>query len=222
MEINGTIGTERSPNREGTGSILAEKAAATDGARERLLKAATEVFNRKGYAAASVSEIVADAGVTKPVLYYYFANKEGIYREIMETAFALFDEVLDRDYAHCPTVREKITALFDDVVDLFRRHLPVVRLFHAIYYGPPQGVPFIDFHAKHIKWNRVILDRVEEGVRRGEFLPLDPLDMTQALMAAVIYRLDLLLCPEIENYPMPDHRRLLDIVFRGILPPGRV
>jgi len=31
-----------------------------------------------------VREIVAAAGVTKPVLYYYFRNKEGIYLELMQ------------------------------------------------------------------------------------------------------------------------------------------
>lgn len=221
MGNKGTLGKEGPSNREERGDVLQEKASVPDGARERLLKAATEVFNRKGYAAALVSEIVAEAGVTKPVLYYYFKHKEGIYREIMETAFTLFDEVLDREYPHCPTLREKLLALFDDVVELFRRHLPVVRLFHAIYYGPPQGAPFIDFHAKHMKWHRVVQARVEEGIRLGEFLPLDPLDTSQALMSAVIFCLDMLLCPEIEHFPFPDHRRLLEIVFRGILAPAR-
>ena len=46
--------------------------------RSRLLHAAVEIFERKGYAAASVREIVAHAGVTKPALYYHFRSKEGI------------------------------------------------------------------------------------------------------------------------------------------------
>ncbi|MFZ2948198.1 MAG: helix-turn-helix domain-containing protein [Desulfuromonadaceae bacterium] len=38
--------------------------------RERLLTAALTIFNTKGYAAASVREIVVAAGVTKPAIYY--------------------------------------------------------------------------------------------------------------------------------------------------------
>ena len=53
------------------------------GARQRLLDAAAELFNGKGYAATTVREIVKAAGVTKPVLYYYFKNKEGIFLELM-------------------------------------------------------------------------------------------------------------------------------------------
>ena len=44
-------------------------------ARERLLSGATELFASKGYAATTVREIVERAGVTKPVLYYYFRSK---------------------------------------------------------------------------------------------------------------------------------------------------
>ncbi|MEA2040283.1 MAG: TetR/AcrR family transcriptional regulator, partial [Thermodesulfobacteriota bacterium] len=46
--------------------------------RARLLVAGTTIFAEKGYASTTVREIVARAGVSKPVLYYYFKNKEGI------------------------------------------------------------------------------------------------------------------------------------------------
>ncbi|MBW2208934.1 MAG: helix-turn-helix transcriptional regulator, partial [Deltaproteobacteria bacterium] len=49
-------------------------------ARAVLLEAATALFAQKGYAGTSVREIVERAGVTKPVLYYYFENKEGLFR----------------------------------------------------------------------------------------------------------------------------------------------
>ena len=65
------------------------------GARDRLLAAAAEFFSRKGYSATTTREIVASAGVTKPVLYYYFQNKEGIYLELMRRAMAGFEEVVN-------------------------------------------------------------------------------------------------------------------------------
>ena len=48
------------------------------GTRERLLETASHLFAEKGYASTSVREIVARAGVSKPVLYYYFQSKEGL------------------------------------------------------------------------------------------------------------------------------------------------
>lgn len=44
--------------------------------RARILKAAEAVFAEKGFTAAGVEEIAARAGVTKPLIYYYFKGKE--------------------------------------------------------------------------------------------------------------------------------------------------
>ena len=57
--------------------------------REKLHSAAARVFARKGYATATVREIVEMAGVTKPALYYYFGSKEGVYKAILEVWQAL-------------------------------------------------------------------------------------------------------------------------------------
>ena len=54
------------------------------GTRERLLETASHLFAEKGYASTSVREIVARAGVSKPVLYYYFQSKEGLYYALLK------------------------------------------------------------------------------------------------------------------------------------------
>ena len=69
-------------------------AAPQPDARERLLAAALDQFTRRGYAAATVRELCEAAGVTKPVLYYYFKSKEGLYLELMDGAYALFESVV--------------------------------------------------------------------------------------------------------------------------------
>ena len=74
---------------------LKENSAVQDmSIREKLLSCATELFNRKGYVSTTVREIVAEAGVTKPVLYYYFGNKEGIYKELMRPPFVKLEALL--------------------------------------------------------------------------------------------------------------------------------
>ena len=59
-----------------------------------MLKSAASIFSTKGYAATTVREIVASAGVSKPVLYYYFGSKKGIYFELMRGPFEKFDLLL--------------------------------------------------------------------------------------------------------------------------------
>lgn len=46
--------------------------------RRQLLELATELFAERGFAAASMDELAARAGVSKPVIYDQFGSKEGL------------------------------------------------------------------------------------------------------------------------------------------------
>jgi len=53
---------------------------------EQTLGAAHTLFAERGYAAVKMDEIAAAVGVTKPLLYNYFGNKEQLYIACMERA----------------------------------------------------------------------------------------------------------------------------------------
>lgn len=53
---------------------------------EQALEAAHGLFAERGYAAVTMDEIAAAVGVTKPLLYNYFGNKERLYIACMERA----------------------------------------------------------------------------------------------------------------------------------------
>lgn len=61
-----------------------------------IAQAALECFARRGFAAASLDEIAARAGVTKGTLYLYFPNKEALFKEVVRLALvpriAAFEE----------------------------------------------------------------------------------------------------------------------------------
>ncbi|HEY2646956.1 MAG TPA: TetR/AcrR family transcriptional regulator [Candidatus Acidoferrales bacterium] len=49
--------------------------------RDRILKSARHLFNRKGFSEVTIDEIMADAGLTRGGFYSYFDTKEGLYSE---------------------------------------------------------------------------------------------------------------------------------------------
>jgi AcrR family transcriptional regulator len=53
---------------------------------EQTLEAAHLLFAERGYASVTMDEIAAAVGVTKPLLYNYFGNKEQLYIACMERA----------------------------------------------------------------------------------------------------------------------------------------
>src|ERR687897_224383 len=57
------------------------------GTRERLLAAAAAEFAARGFAGASVDRIARAARVNKAMIYYHFASKAALYREILGDMF---------------------------------------------------------------------------------------------------------------------------------------
>jgi AcrR family transcriptional regulator len=57
-----------------------------DERREQILKAALQIFARKGLAAARISDIAAAAGLSYGLVYHYFRDKEEIFVELVRRA----------------------------------------------------------------------------------------------------------------------------------------
>lgn len=64
--------------------------------RERLLAGMRAIANRDGYAAATISEVIAHAGVSRPTFYDYFADKDACFIAVhREGAERLLDQIRD-------------------------------------------------------------------------------------------------------------------------------
>lgn len=61
------------------GRVVQERSERTRG---RLVEAGAVLFDRRGYAGATLGEIAAAAGVTKGALYFHFASKEELARAV--------------------------------------------------------------------------------------------------------------------------------------------
>ena len=65
--------------------------------RNEIYDVAIQVFNRKGYATASVQEIADEIGVLKGSLYYYIDSKE----DLLQGIYLDFYLCLSLRLAHC-------------------------------------------------------------------------------------------------------------------------
>lgn len=72
------------------------EAATGRSARKRniVMEAATRLFLDKGYDGTTMDEVAATAGVSKPTLYRYFADKERLFAEIVRATAADVDAVV--------------------------------------------------------------------------------------------------------------------------------
>jgi AcrR family transcriptional regulator len=185
-------------------------------ARQRLLAAATDLFTQRGYAATTVREIVGAAGVTKPVLYYYFRNKEGIYLELMRQAFARLDELIAASAGDQGSATQKLLRLCDRTYILFMENVKLARVMYSIYYGPHQGAPFFDFDSYHLKFQEAVRELIQEGIRKGEFRRGNPEDMTWAILGAINVAMEVHLGHIELELGREGLARVLKLIFQGI------
>ena len=114
-------------------------------AKAVLIKAATSLFAEKGYASTSVREIVERAGVTKPVLYYYFKNKEGIFNAALDEAYSQLEALLAQQLGIQGSFHDRIVAFSRQLYDLGMEHQDLNRMAQNLMFGPPKGAPAYDF-----------------------------------------------------------------------------
>ena len=192
-------------------------------ARERLLKAALTLFTQRGYAATTVRELVEAAGVTKPVLYYYFGSKEGIYLELLRYHFSNIELMFDYYLKSSGRVRGRMIDLFDRIFTFVLENKDFIRLMHSIYYGPPQVAPFFDFDAFYGKIHGFVTKIIEEGIRNEEFQDRDTSDMAWIIIGVVLLAMeDQISHHHIAEINSKDLQRLLNLIFDGLAAtPGR-
>lgn len=185
-------------------------------ARERLLAAALDQFTLRGYAATSVRELCEAARITKPVLYYYFKSKEGLYLQLMEESFARFEAILTDLTRFSGTVQERVVHFCTGLFTSYTEQMPLVKLCYSIYYGTPQGSPHFNLELYYDRVLYVLAELVEEGIARGEIKAGNAQDMVWTIMACLNITIEEQLChcnPRVDGASM---LRMLDLVFNGI------
>ncbi len=85
-----------------------------------ILSAAKELFASKGFQQTSIRDICSAAGITRPVLYYFYKNKIGLFRAVMDKARQHFAEYFVSAAQEHPHFRQQCVhltrLLFHDAV----------------------------------------------------------------------------------------------------------
>jgi len=182
--------------------------------RDRICAVATELFSEKGYAATTTREICQKAGITKPVLYYYFGSKERLFRELIVDACNESRKKLLLASRGAKTAPQKLVEVLAADFEETRRDPSPARLFIRMIFAPEIGSPAIDYVELGMEWIRLVAAIVSEGVRRGE-MKGQPREIAEMLMGIhLIYTMGYLLMGK----PALDRRlarRMVSTLLRG-------
>ena len=138
-------------------------------ARDSILDAAENLFATRGFSATTIKQIAAAAGVNSALLYYYFENKETLYREtirrILSTMAGQGLNLLDHPASPTEGVRSLVR--FQSAFLSSRPHLP--RLIAREFAGQETTNAIPLFGELLAKLFARLCETIREGQRRGEF-----------------------------------------------------
>ncbi|HOV59496.1 MAG TPA: TetR/AcrR family transcriptional regulator [Candidatus Hydrogenedentes bacterium] len=151
-------------------------------AERRLLQSALELFAEKGYDGTSIREIIAGAGVTRPVLYYYFKNKEDLFRRLVEPIFNEFLEAVSRLRFQYADTLGRLKAVMRLTFSLAEQNPQAIRLIFQMYFTPPASAPRLDKLDFRRKRFQRLLEIIQEGLDRAELAGGDAQSLTLAFI----------------------------------------
>ncbi|RZT41026.1 TetR family transcriptional regulator [Cupriavidus agavae] len=136
--------------------------------RRQILDTAAQLFYTKGYPGMTMNDLCRALGVTKPAVYYYFADKYEIFdilcRESAQTCLPVIRETADPALP----VRERLQAcLLEMARRCVRCHVAAALSFRDNQYLKPDTVDWLNSMARD--FYRDLYGLLEEGRAAGVF-----------------------------------------------------
>lgn len=145
------------------------------------------MFVRRGLDGATVREIVEEAGLTVPVLYYHFSGKEEIYSSVIAEGRTRFRALLDEALRNDGDVIERLRRIACVYVRFGRENPLRLRLLWSEIFRAP-GHPELQPDAGELNaWTKAEIERVFEEARDAGALRLaDPVVARRLFVGVLI------------------------------------
>jgi AcrR family transcriptional regulator len=133
--------------------------------RRQILKAALKHFANAGYAATSVQQIVGDAKVSKPALYYYFGDKAGLFEALVKEALDERLRLMQEAAARGNTFRAQAQFILVALFEYFQKNRELTRIaFSTAFAAPGEIPPGLDY----VKLCRRNMDFIHSLIQRAQ------------------------------------------------------
>jgi len=141
----------------------------TKDTKGKIFRVAASLFAEKGYNGVSMREISERTGLSKPTIYYYFGNKEGIYTSLVSTSLNYNVEIFQEIQQKKVSIKQKITELVKLRFRQVQEYPDLAKFFVSLLNGT-EKLPFLSELMEEAKSRRkMLVDLINEGIRTGEF-----------------------------------------------------
>lgn len=154
--------------------------------RAKILDAARKLFARKGMAA-TMAEVATEASVSHGLVYHYFANKEAIFRELVERAMRSGIEIAHHALEMTGPPEERLHSLLVQTFEGLRHHPEFVLLIHQVLSDEATPDTFRELVVQQGQTSQNVMRQlIVEGQQAGQIAGEDPDQMVAAIQACLL------------------------------------
>lgn len=191
--------------------------------RRAIFEAALDVFSEHGLRGATLEQIAAAAGLSKPNIVYYFEGKDAIYVELLESLLDVWLNPL-RELSPDGNPMDEILGYVRRKLEMSREFPRESRLFATeIIQGAPRIHPVLQEQLKTLVDEKAAV--IAGWSAAGQIAPLDPRHLIFSIWSVTQHYADFdsqvttLLGPEATATRFQDADRFAAEAFRRMLTP---
>ena len=184
--------------------------------REKLLRAAEEVFGREGFWRASMVDITRTAKVGQGTFYLYFASKEAVLAELVRELGHQMRGRLTEAAAAAPDRAGAERLGFRAFFDFVSEHPYLYRIVRECEFAAPDV-----YREWYSRLGEGYTLGIAAAMERGEFRKLDP-DLVATCFMAVgdFFGMRMMLWEGRKRVPPRVVETILEVMLKGLLPDG--
>jgi AcrR family transcriptional regulator len=219
------MNTDQSVNIGMQTSEAATRTRRPDDRAPEIARAALELFVTKGFAATKLDDVAKAAGVSKGLPYLYFKSKEELFKAVIVEAIGeplvRANEMVDSFDGSTEELLRALTAKFREFAES-----PLGGVIKLIVAEAGNFPDVAQFYCSNfdLRGRALFANVLRRGVARGEFRPIDDIEMTAILLAQPLAMHSIWLrsiAPYDTDRPIDSDRfyaAYIDFVLKGLRP----
>jgi len=157
--------------------------------RAAILKAAVCEFAQEGVAGARIDAIARSAKVNKALLYYYFEDKEALYRAVLDQVFGGVRAAIHNALSQELAPRERLAGYVCAHFDYIAANPLYPRIVQAEFLRAGRDPSRLERIAKQY-FRPVFLEisaLLKQGEQSGDFRPVNPIHFIPSMISVIVF-----------------------------------
>ncbi len=185
--------------------------------RDKLLQAGVELLSEKTFSQISMDQVAESSGVSKPMIYYYFNNKEGYYKALAGHLLKIARSVTMKLFQPELSLRENLINYVRFRIEYVQNNQGFSRAFMSMITDPNIGLLIEEMQEEFNIMRMEYIDPMfDNAVSKGEILPDTNRIMVIMMINSVLVSFTMKILNELPCHNEINPEEIVDIIFNGI------